>query len=242
MASEAVQVTDLQGFPLQTAAVHALPPILVDDPRPSHSERIATSIVVIAIHLLLAYGALYFSVRNELVQLPPSLSVRLLPMLEDKKPETLPPPVKTPPPARKTPPPQPQPVLAVTKTAESPAPFVVPPQPPAPPPPPIAAAPTQAAPQGPVTAARFDADYLHNPKPSYPAISRRNSEEGKVLLRVRVSAQGTALDVDIKQSSGFARLDEAAREAVGRWRFVPAKRGDETIESSVVVPITFALE
>lgn len=242
MAGEAIQVPDLQGFPLQHSATQALPPLLIEEPRPPRRERIVSSLVVIAVHVLLAYGALYFSVRNELVKLPPSLSVRLLPMLEEKKPEALPPPIKPPPPARKTPPPQPQPVLAVTKAAESPAPFAVPPQPPAPPPTPIATAPIPSAPQWPMTAARFDADYLHNPKPSYPAISRRNSEEGKVFLRVRVSAQGTALDVDIKQSSGFARLDEAAREAVGRWRFVPAKRGDEAVESSVVVPITFALE
>jgi protein TonB len=91
-------------------------------------------------------------------------------------------------------------------------------------------------------AARFDADYLHNPKPVYPALSRRQSEEGKVLLKVRVSAQGNALEVAISRSSGFPRLDSAAIDAVTHWRFVPAKRGDETVDSSVIVPITFALE
>ena len=68
------------------------------------------------------------------------------------------------------------------------------------------------------------------------------NEEGKVLLKVRVSSQGTALDVAVSKSSGFARLDAAATEAVTRWRFVPAKRGDEPVDSSVIVPITFALE
>ena len=67
-------------------------------------------------------------------------------------------------------------------------------------------------------------------------------EEGKVLLKVRVSAQGTALDVAISKSSGFPRLDAAAQDAVARWRFVPARRGDEAVDSSVVVPITFALD
>ena len=107
---------------------------------------------------------------------------------------------------------------------------------------PIAAPPAPPAPPVAVVAARFDADYLHNPKPVYPALSRRNAEEGKVLLKVRVSAQGTALDVAISKSSTFARLDKAAAEAVAQWRFVPAKRGDEPVESSVIVPITFALE
>ncbi len=59
---------------------------------------------------------------------------------------------------------------------------------------------------------------------------------------MRVSAQGTALDVADQKSSGFPRLDAAAQDAVTRWRFVPARRGDEAIESSVVVPITFALD
>jgi protein TonB len=48
--------------------------------------------------------------------------------------------------------------------------------------------------------------------------------------------------VEIKQSSGFSRLDEAARAAVERWRFIPARQGSETVDSSVLVPLQFALE
>ena len=47
----------------------------------------------------------------------------------------------------------------------------------------------------PVTAARYDAAYLHNPRPAYPPLSRRLGEEGKVLLRVRVSREGLALSL-----------------------------------------------
>ena len=213
----------------------ALPPLDCAEIRPSLSERLVNGAAVVALHLLLAYGALYLSVKNDLIQLPPSISVRLLPMMEEKKvepPKPLPPPPK---PVRRPQPVQAQPVLAVTSKEPSPSSFAVAPQPitapPAPPAPPVA-----------VVAARFDADYLHNPKPVYPALSRRNAEEGKVLLKVRVSAQGTALDVAISKSSTFARLDKAAAEAVAQWRFVPAKRGDEPVESSVIVPITFALE
>jgi protein TonB len=46
--------------------------------------------------------------------------------------------------------------------------------------------------------------------------------------------------VDIKQSSGFPRLDEAARAAVERWRFVPARQGTEAVEASVLVPLHFS--
>ncbi|MFZ9759375.1 MAG: TonB family protein, partial [Burkholderiaceae bacterium] len=76
-----------------------------------------------------------------------------------------------------------------------------------------------------VIAPRFDADYLNNPKPGYPMMSKRLGEEGQVLLRVLVSSQGSAEQVQLLRSSGFPRLDEAAQEAVAKWRFVPAKVG-----------------
>jgi protein TonB len=93
-----------------------------------------------------------------------------------------------------------------------------------------------------LTAPRYDAAYLNNPAPAYPALSRRLGEEGKVLLKVRVGAEGSALAVSLEKSSNFERLDDAARAAVARWRFVPARRGDEAVESSVVVPLVFRLD
>ena len=89
------------------------------------------------------------------------------------------------------------------------------------------------------TAARFDADYLHNPAPTYPSQSRRLKEEGTVLSLVRVSAEGSPANVEVRQSSGFERLDEAALQAVRQWRFVPAKRGSQNVAASVLVPIQF---
>ncbi len=218
----------------------SLPPLDRSEVKATVGERLLNGGLVLALHLLLLYAALYISVKNELVELPSSISVRLLPMLDERKPDLparpLPPPPKAVPQVHK--PVQAAPVLAVETPSAAPAAFVVAPQPPAPPAPPVIAPPAPVA----VVAARFDADYLHNPKPAYPAISRRNGEEGKVLLKVRVSPQGAALDVAVSHSSGFSRLDAAALDAVTRWRFVPARRGDEAIESAVVVPVTFALE
>jgi protein TonB len=91
-------------------------------------------------------------------------------------------------------------------------------------------------------AARFDADYLNNPKPVYPPISRRLGEAGKVVLRVHVDAGGKALEVAVKNSSGYLRLDAIAREAVTQWRFVPARRGESAVAAWVLVPIVFSLE
>lgn len=88
---------------------------------------------------------------------------------------------------------------------------------------------------------RFDAAYLANPAPPYPGMSRKLNEQGRVLLRVKVSAEGLPTEVDIAQSSGFPRLDAAAREAVLGWKFVPARQGDKPIAATVNVPIAFKL-
>ncbi len=91
-------------------------------------------------------------------------------------------------------------------------------------------------------APRFDAAYLDNPKPTYPPISRREREQGKVLLNVHVDASGAADQVSLHNSSGFERLDKAAITAVRRWRFVPARQGGEALAAWVVVPIVFSLK
>ena len=94
----------------------------------------------------------------------------------------------------------------------------------------------------PLVQARFDADYLRNPSPPYPPMSRRLGEEGKVILRVRVSADGAAEQIEIKISSGSSRLDDSALRTVRTWKFIPAKRGATPVESWVQVPIIFRLE
>ncbi|QTQ37815.1 TonB-like protein [Aromatoleum petrolei] len=91
-------------------------------------------------------------------------------------------------------------------------------------------------------APRYDAAYLENPAPQYPKLSRRRGEQGKVTLRVRVRADGRAEGVEIAHSSGHPRLDDAARETVQSWRFVPARQGETPIESSLLVPIVFRLD
>ena len=89
---------------------------------------------------------------------------------------------------------------------------------------------------------RFDADYLNNPTPAYPPLSRRLREEGKVVLRVLVEPSGAAGTVEMRTSSGFERLDKSAISAVSRWKFVPAKQGNEAVGAWVLVPIVFSLK
>jgi protein TonB len=89
--------------------------------------------------------------------------------------------------------------------------------------------------------ARYDVAALGNPKPGYPWLSRQRGEEGRVVLRVDVSATGSVDLIEIAESSGHRRLDEAALAAVAQWRFEPARIGDAPIATTVNVPITFRL-
>ncbi len=96
--------------------------------------------------------------------------------------------------------------------------------------------------QAPATLPSLHADYLNNPAPAYPAQSRQLGEQGKVLLRVLVKADGSVEQVNLRKSSGYDRLDSTALETVKQWRFVPAKRADQAIAAWVIVPISFSLE
>ena len=127
--------------------------------------------------------------------------------------------------------PQPEPPPLITAATEAPPPPAAPePQPVAPTvaPAPVAAAPA-ATPPVPVVPPSFNAAYLNNPPPAYPAVARRAGEQGKVVLRVLVNASGSPDKVEIRSSSGFSRLDDAALDAVRRWRFVPARQGDKPV-------------
>lgn len=106
-----------------------------------------------------------------------------------------------------------------------------------PPQPPSGTAPPAAPPS--VELPSISAAYLHNPKPLYPKASERRGEYGVVLLGVLVAMDGRVREVAVKTSSGYERLDQAAREAVLGWTFVPGKRNGLAVEMAVDVPIRF---
>ena len=113
---------------------------------------------------------------------------------------------------------------------------------------PVAEAPVgPAAPSGPPAAPSLqlpssNADYLQNPKPAYPALSKRLGEQGKVVVRVLIGADGMPQKAELRQSSGYERLDQAALNTVLKWRYVPGKRGGVAEDMWFNVPINFVLE
>lgn len=79
-------------------------------------------------------------------------------------------------------------------------------------------------------------------KPVYPEGSRWAREAGRVTLRLRVRADGTVAESAVLHTSGFPRLDRAARDAALRWRLEPARRDGEAVDAALDTTLEFRLE
>lgn len=180
----------------------------------------------------------------ESAALPPAQAMMVSFISEPAPPKAEPPPPEPPPKplpklvatpkptpsVMKAPPLEELPVVDETAVVESP-PALPQPAAPAPPVEPVVVPPN------------FVAAYLNNPGPAYPYLSKQRREQGTVMLRVLVSAAGRADQVLIDRSSGHNRLDEAAQDVVlKRWRFAPARKGEDPISAWVLVPIQFELK
>ena len=79
-------------------------------------------------------------------------------------------------------------------------------------------------------------------RPSYPASARRLGVQGTTLLKVHVLIDGAVGEVVVQESAGHIDLDQAAADAVRRWRFDPARRGNEPVAMWVLLPVEFRLK
>lgn len=82
---------------------------------------------------------------------------------------------------------------------------------------------------------------LEVPSPPYPRLARRAGEQGTVLLRLELDPEGRVARVEVLESSGFERLDRAARETLAGWRFEPRREDGRAVASSVLHRVTFRL-
>jgi protein TonB len=176
--------------------------------------------VVVLLHILLAL-ALHYGLALEFAKKIKKPVEAVL--LDDAKPDIPPPPPPVPKPANLPPQPTTVPQVeipvqdpppssnSVTATATNAA--------PAPAKDSAPTAPAAPAPQGVRVAAAVSS--THCEKPEYPAASRRNEEEGVVRLKFLIGTDGKVMQSQIEKSSGFKRLDEAARDALSRCQFRP---------------------
>ena len=97
-------------------------------------------------------------------------------------------------------------------------------------------------PVGITRSAAIDPRYRSDFEAAYPSASQRLGETGTVVVRVVVGIDGRVLQASVARSSGFARLDDAAlKQALAKWRFVPAMRDGVLVEAEREVPVTFRL-
>ena len=82
-------------------------------------------------------------------------------------------------------------------------------------------------------------EYVRTEPPVYPRESQRKREHGTVLLRVLVDSFGKPAQIQVERSSGFARLDAAAREAVEKFLFRPYEVNGVAQPAQVLIPIGF---
>lgn len=197
------------------------------------------------LHRVVSWVVPVVAISEAVVPPPPAPAKPLVP---PAPPAPLRPPSLAAPVARPTASPEPERPLALPASTPSSVSVPVAPVLPAP----VQPSPSPAAPAPVVTATpapspKIDlpsthADYLNNPKPAYPALSRRLGEQGRAVVRVLIGVDGAAQKVELHSSSGFERLDRAAMDTVMRWRYTPGKRGGVPEAMWFNVPINFVLE
>lgn len=211
--------------------------------------------IVIAASVVIFHVAALWALQNGLLRraaehvVPAELLTRIIEIEPPKV--AAPPPPLAPKPAPKTAklPPPPMPV-AIRDPAPAPnAPTgVVEPQPPAPAVlAPVAPAPAPPAPPAParlVEITQGETEYIRPPRPAYPALSKRSGEAGVVIIAVYYSSTGHAKRAEVFKSSGFERLDRAARDAVMASQVTPFRRAgvNEDTQFLLKAPINFVLE
>lgn len=112
----------------------------------------------------------------------------------------------------------------------------------APPPIAVVVAPAAPGPTAPVAVADLASKMISATPPKYPLESRRKREQGTVFLAVLLNLEGAVADISISRSSGHARLDKAALEAVRRWRWSPTVQNGKPVMVRGIVDIPFVLQ
>jgi len=82
---------------------------------------------------------------------------------------------------------------------------------------------------------------LSKVEPDYPEDARQDGIAGTVGVKIEVLENGRTGEVRIVRSSGRSSLDEAALQAVRRWRFVPAEEDGQAIRCFTTLAVVFDL-
>lgn len=205
--------------------------------------------LVIGLHVAMIWGLWNAQIRQAIeqttplfvsliVQAPPKVEQAPIPPPKPVKPK----PVIKPKPVVEPPPPEPQQIVSTEPVVE-PVEFTAPP-----PPEPIEVEP-EPAPV--ISEAPAVVDQVSLPElavactnrspPVYPAWSKRMREQGEVVLQVFLDTAGKVVRTEINRTSGSPRLDEAALQAVQRWRCRPATVDGRPVATVALQSINFVI-
>ncbi len=194
--------------------------------------------LVVVLHLLLFWAINSGLARSFVKKLKGPVEAVLL---EEQKPD-IPPPPPPPPPKNLPPPPAYVPPVDVPVSAPAAVNAIAAvsntPQPVAPPVP----APVVVAPPAPAVRVGAVVNSANCEKPEYPSASRRLEEEGTVSLKFLVGVDGKVLQAEVEKSSGFRRLDEAARAGLAKCQFKPATVDGKPEQAWASMKYTWRLE
>lgn len=230
-----------------------------------YARRLLPLTLVLLLHAGFFYALQSGLLQSPLPSVPNEVLVRLISAEPARQPMPAPAPVPKPAPPKTLPvlrkplpKPQPKPApLPVTSPAPSERAITIPAEPQAAPEPAAASASASASALSSTSTSTATADtsipappktissgveYLQAPQPEYPLLARRKGEEGKVVLRALINLKGRPDQVEIQSSSGSARLDEAARQAVLRAVFKPHLEDGKPVMVYAIVPIKFQLD
>ena len=74
---------------------------------------------------------------------------------------------------------------------------------------------------------------------NYPTSLRNVGIGGRTVIWIFVNTEGRVVHVGVKESSGYAELDEAAVKVGRIFRFTPARNRDQVVPVWIALPITF---
>lgn len=211
---------------------------------PRLSPLMLTGIVLTHIGLL---AALVLAVADKAKTITPPRPL-MVSLIEEAQPEPEPE-VRPTPPQPVVKPQTPPPMLVAKRATPTPQAVIEAPQPDPqpeplpevlpPPVPVVAEAPKPAPPPTPPNAA----DYLNNPKPPYPGLSKKLKEQGTVQLRALINPDGSVAKLELLKSSGYERLDSSAFNTVkNSWKFEPARQNGQPVAEWVNFPVNFTLK
>jgi len=79
---------------------------------------------------------------------------------------------------------------------------------------------------------------IKTPPPEYPSQLRREGITGVVAVKALIDETGSVTECTVVKSTnpGF---DEAAMEALKKWKFKPAQKDGNPVKAKLIIPIQF---